>query len=237
MEVLGWLLLSIPAAIVFLLPWLFTAVCRWLTRNLVFRDGGTATFRGRGGEVFVWFYLALFAGGCSVGPHINFGPHIRLFSISLLRWDYTGWNFDAWEHPWRAGAVIAAVILLWMIGVLGQLHVTRWCIAKTELSTGEQFEFHGAWSELAGWQVINGLAALTIIGWAWTTAAAYRWAARNTRSEERGLRFHGAGFEILWRTLATALFCIPIVTIPWALLWYARWLVSQLTIGSAEILD
>jgi uncharacterized membrane protein YjgN (DUF898 family) len=96
---------------------------------------------------------------------------------------------------------------------------------------GERFRFHGTIRELLGWQILNGLAAITIIGWAWSTAAMYRWAAENTRSEHRALKFHGKGFEILWRSLATLLFCLPIVTIPWALLWYTRWLVSQVTIG------
>ena len=35
---------------------------------------------------------------------------------------------------------------------------------------------------------------------------------------------------MLWRSLAAVLFSLPILTIPWAKLWYTRWLVSQVTI-------
>jgi hypothetical protein len=232
-EVLGWVLLSIPSLILFFpFPFYLAAFCRWFARNLSFSDRASAEFRGSAGEIFGWALLALFGGGCAIGPRVGIGTHIRLVSIDLGWW--TGYPF---EHPWWFSYAVIGAIVLWLLGVLGELHVIRWCAAKTALTTREQFEFHGEYWELAAWQILNALAVLTIIGWAWTTAAAYRWAARNTRSADRSLAFHGDGFEILWRTILMCLCCLPIVTIPWALLWYTRWLVSQVSIGSPEVLD
>jgi uncharacterized membrane protein YjgN (DUF898 family) len=62
------------------------------------------------------------------------------------------------------------------------------------------------------------------------TAAMYRWMAENTRSAKSALRFYGKGHQILWRTVVLALLCILIIPIPWAFLWYAQWLVRNLTI-------
>lgn len=224
-EVLGWLLLAIPATLLIVtIPWYFAAVCRWFCRNLRFSDGVLSEFHGRGGEIFGWALLALLAGGVGIGPSFHIGPNIRLVNFDLVR-------IDLGNFPGLGSAAIGGCVLLWLIGAIGQLEVIRWCVAKTALSTPERFRFHGTYWELVGWELLNGLAAITIVGWAWTTAAAYRWAASHTRSEHRALAFRGTGFEILWRTLAMVLFCLPIVTIPWAFLWYTRWLVSQVTIG------
>jgi hypothetical protein len=228
-EVAGWILVGIVASVLVVpLAWWYAAVCRWFCRNLRFSDGARAQFRGRGGEIFGWVILAILAGG----QPFRFGPRIRLFHVS---WDrllgFESVNID-WKDPGLMSFVIAGAVMLWLVGVIGQLHIIRWCVAKTALSTDDRFRFHGAYWDLVGWELLTGLAALTIIGWAWTLAAAYRWAAGNTRSDHRALSFHGSGFEILWRTFGMAIFCVPIVTIPWALLWYKRWLVSQFRIGS-----
>jgi hypothetical protein len=216
-ELLGWLLLAIPATLLVLpIPWFLAAVCRWFCRNLVFRDGTTAEFRGRGGEIFLWAILAV-SGGLSIGPRI------RIVSINL--WD--GWQPLPDGFAWIAPVAVG----VWLIGTYARLLVIRWCAAKTAVGSGERFRFYGTFWELAGWEILNALAAITIVGWAWTTAAAFRWAARSARSDERALAFHGDGFEILWRSIATLLFSLPIVTIPWALLWYLRWLVGNVTIG------
>lgn len=231
-QLLGWMLLAIPGVVLIVpFPFFLAAFFRWFVRNLSFRDGATAVFAGRGEQVFGWALLALLAGGFTFGPRVHSGPRIRIFSVEL---DWWGWSATM---PWWTPYAIAAGVLLWLLGVLGQIHVIRWFVREIRLSTAERFEFHGTYPELLAWEILNGLAAITIIGWAWTTAAAYRWAAEHTRSERRALRFHGAGFEILWRTFAMVLFCLPILTIPWAVLWYLRWLVSQVMFGPAEAFD
>ncbi len=210
-EVAGWILLAIPSALLIVpLPWLFAAVCRWFYRNLLFSDGARAEFRGRGGEIFGWLLLAAVGVGIGWAPFP--GVHIRLVHIG-------------------------SGLMLSLIGLYGHWQVVRWCVKRTKLGSGERFRFHGTYWETVGWALLNTLAGLTIIGWGWSMAATCRWAAESTRSDDRALSFHGEGFEVLWRSLALVLFSLPIVTIPWAKLWYLRWLVSQVTIAGYYACD
>ena len=55
----------------------------------------------------------------------------------------------------------------------------------------------------------------------------YRWLARNTRSEELSLRFHGEGQQVLWRVLVAVLLSLLVIPMPWVWLWYTRWLVAN----------
>jgi hypothetical protein len=119
---------------------------------------------------------------------------------------------------------------IWLAGMYATVQVLRWFVKHVELSSGTRFRFTARFGEFVGWEVLLGLSVLTIIGWAWVLAAMYRWMARHTESETRALHFHGEAPQLLWRTVATLLFCIPVITIPWAWLWYARWLVRNTTI-------
>lgn len=204
--VLGWILLAIPSVLLIVpLPWFLAALCRWFCRNLLFGDGAAAEFRGRAGEVLPWCLLPLAVIAAMWGGlRVSGDPGLAVFGF-----------------------------LVWIATSYSLLRVIRWCVAGTVLGAGERFRFAGTFAELLFWQVLNGLAGITVIGWAWTTAAMYRWAARHTRSRDRELAFHGSGFEALWRSLAVALFSLPVVTIPWAKLWYLRWVVSRVTVGSA----
>jgi uncharacterized membrane protein YjgN (DUF898 family) len=141
-------------------------------------------------------------------------------------WILVGWR--GW-HEFLVYAVFFEVAF-WLVGLVVSLALTRWFTEHVELSSGTRFRFTGGFWELAAWEVLLGLSVLTIIGWAWVLAGMYRWFARHTESKTRALRFHGEGPQILWRTLATLLFSIPVVTIPWAFLWYTRWLVGNTTI-------
>lgn len=133
------------------------------------------------------------------------------------------WNLGDFEGP-------AVDIAIYLVGIWATLGIGRWFVAHVELSSGERFRFLGSYGELLGWQVLLALSVLTVIGWAWVLAAIYRWMAQKTSSGDRVLRFHGDGVQVLWRTLATVFFSIPVVTIPWAWLWYVRWLVCTTTI-------
>jgi hypothetical protein len=132
------------------------------------------------------------------------------------------WSFRGGERVVLGGA-------LYLLGIWATVNVMRWFAAHVELSSGRRFAFQGTFRELLGWHILMVLSIVTIVGWAWVAAAFYRWAAENTRAKDAVLVFHGAGPEVLWRTLAAILFCCPIVTIPWAWLWYTRWLVRSVT--------
>jgi hypothetical protein len=142
-----------------------------------------------------------------------------------LLWLLAGRDFNL-----TGGDQMALEVALYFLGLWASLSVMRWFAAHVELRSGRRFEFYGVYAELLGWHVLIVLSILTIVGWAWALAGFYRWAARNTRATDAALLFHGEGPEVLWRTLAAILFSCPIVTIPWAWLWYTRWLVSSVTI-------
>ena len=64
----------------------------------------------------------------------------------------------------------------------------------------------------------------------WCREAYYQWLAKHSRKAGSELRFVGKGHQMLWRTLVYVLFCIPVVTIPWSVRWFARWIVQQIEI-------
>ena len=133
------------------------------------------------------------------------------------------WNIHAPEG-------VLLEIALCVLGLWGALNILRWFVGHVALSSSRGFSFLGTYAELVGWEILLGLSVLTVIGWAWVLAAMYRWLARNTRANDIALRVHGLGRQILWRTVVAILFSIPVVTIPWVWLWYARWLVQTTTI-------
>jgi uncharacterized membrane protein YjgN (DUF898 family) len=216
-ELLGWMLVMLLAMVALLAPgaWALAAICRWFCRNLRWSDGETAEFHGEGGQIVGWWLLSLLSGSFPTRElHRVTGVPV-LVSISVVRLDSTNSGI---------------AVVLFLLGCLGLLHVIRWFVANVRLRSGTTFAFHGGYWELAGWYVLNAVLTLTIIGWAWSTAAMYRWMARNTRSDDRALRFHGEGHQVLWRVIVTVLMCLPVLTIPWAVLWYTRWVVANVTV-------
>jgi len=130
---------------------------------------------------------------------------------------------------WHVGSA-ALEVTLNLVGLWATVHILRWFVSHVDFNTGRKLAFTGGFAELLGWEILLALSVLTVIGWAWVMAAMYGWLARNIRGDGVALRFHGMGPQVLWRTLATILFSIPVITIPWAWLWYVRWLVSSTTI-------
>jgi uncharacterized membrane protein YjgN (DUF898 family) len=122
-------------------------------------------------------------------------------------------------------------LALYFLGLWATFHVIGWFVSHVELSSGQRFSFTGGYVDLLGWQILLALSVVTVIGWAWVLAAMFRWLASSTRSKDAAVEFHGQGHQILWRTLAAILFSVPLVTIPWAWLWYTRWLVRNTTLA------
>jgi hypothetical protein len=74
---------------------------------------------------------------------------------------------------------------------------------------------------------------LTIIGWAWAAVGLYNWIADNVQNAGGKLRYLGAGYQMLWRTIVMILCFLPIITIPWAIKWFYDWLISQIELTPA----
>jgi uncharacterized membrane protein YjgN (DUF898 family) len=141
-------------------------------------------------------------------------------------WVVAGRNWQI--GGWTGGLLEAA---LFFLAAWSSLQILRWFVRHVELTSERRFTFIGGYGELLGWEVLLAISMLSIIGWAWVLAAMYRWMAESTGDGSDALQFQGKGHEILWRIPAAILFSIPIVTIPWAWLWYARWLVGKTTIA------
>jgi hypothetical protein len=193
-QVLGWLLLMLVAAILIVpAAWALAAVCRWFVRKLRFSDGRTANFTGRGGEIVGWWVLGALAGGIR---NRLFGFHI--VNIDLVRIDFPTNSVE--------DALLGLVQLL--LGTLATWMIIRWFVSHVEFDSGERFRFEGGYGLFLAWEVFVGLLA---IGWAWGLAGMYRWMAESTRSPKSMLRFYGKGHQILWRTLVALLLCILII--------------------------
>ena len=87
--------------------------------------------------------------------------------------------------------------------------------------------FRGSFWSYLGWYLLTIISVITIIGWAWVTAAWIRWICRHIDGTRREVVFNGSGWEILWRTVVFSLLAGLIIPIPWVLAWYTRWFVSQ----------
>ena len=105
--------------------------------------------------------------------------------------------------------------------------VFRWVLNHTRIGS-RSFRFEGSVWGYVGWYLLTWISILTIVGWAWALAAFYRWMAQRTRHDEGTLDFVGRGHQLLWRFPALFLFCVPIVTIPWAIRWMTRWQIRQI---------
>jgi hypothetical protein len=202
-EALGWLLLALVSAIVIIpFAWTVAAIARWFCRNLKFRDGTTVEFTGKGSEILGWILLS-----CLVQAPVSIAGRLQA----------------------PVGTLVILVLVSGAVSVFVHLAILRWAAANLRLSTGPPLRFVGEFAGFLGYHVLIAVSAITIIGWAWAEAAYYRWIARNTHGEGIAFHFEGTGWEILWRSLVALLGSILIVTIPWMLVWYARWLVSCVT--------
>jgi hypothetical protein len=205
LEVAGWILLFLISLPLIIAPaWVIAAACRWFCRRLEFSDGTTAEFLGRGGEILVWIVGSLVV--TAVSQVALSGLVTGGFGLNVMRG--------------LAITVISAAITFLVLG---------WVVSNIRLSSGPSLRFTGEYHGLLGWLLLYQLSGITIIGWAWVLCAIYRWVAHHIKGDNIAFEFHGEGHQVLWRTIAMVLMSIPIVTIPWAWLWYKRWIVRNVT--------
>ena len=207
------LLMLVSTLLIIPVAWAFARICRWFCLNLRFSDGTIASFQGRGGEIAFWVILTVLTGGTEFFP-FGLGVRVRLFSFPV--------HGRAAENAFEA--------IAFLVACFGTIKIIRWFVRKVHLSSARLFTFDGGYWGLVGWCILNSIMVLTIIGWAWTVAATYRWLARNTRAKGSALQFDGEGHQILWRVAVSVLLSILIIPIPWVFLWYTRWLVTNVTI-------
>jgi hypothetical protein len=124
-------------------------------------------------------------------------------------------------------------IFLLPITLLLYIIIMRWLVRNVSLSCGTPLAFTGSYWAYLGWTLLVYVSFVTIVGWAWVSAAMVRWFCRNVRGGEHSVEFIGTGLEILWRTVVTCLACCVIIPIPWVTLWLFRWYLSNVRIRKA----
>jgi hypothetical protein len=140
---------------------------------------------------------------------------------------FVGWGALMWIGQIQNGRYeLISVVLSWFLGLL----LLKWVCAH--VSTADQrlkLSFEGAYLPYLGWNILLGLSAITIIGWAWVMKYMLRWICQNVRGTAE-FAFTGTGLEILWRTIVVVLLCILIIPIPWIMRWYTQWIFSQVVV-------
>ena len=203
-EALKWLLLSIVGAFFFVpVAWVNAAIARWICRSTEFSDGTTAVFRGTGGEVVVWHIFILLV---TVGQQVLLASQADIFSIIPIM-------------------VVSYIAILAIV-----LTIIKWFIYNLQLNPGPHLTFTGSFPALLGWYALIAISGLTIIGWAWPAVAMYRWMASQVKGEGIAVEFRATGLEMLWRVAVVALGSMLIVTIPWLIIWFTRWLVQNVVL-------
>jgi len=200
----GGLKLLLEFLFIVTIPLGLVALARWMVRHIRISTGTTGSFAGTAQQATAFavsfFFLAL-----------------------LKRWDFS--DADVFKG---APLLLLSTAILWMsllmaLNAYVAFALLRWEIQKTELSPGAALMFSGSFWGVFGWQTLGIVSVLTIVGWAWVTAAYFRWLCRNTRAGSFQGEFTGRGSEVLWRGTLAVLGCIPIVTIPWMYCWWFRW--------------
>lgn len=206
MQTLGWMLLATAASLLIVpFAWVQAAMHRWVCRNLRFSDGTTARFQGTGGQMVGWLVLYFI---------IVIGFQVINLRITI--------------HGVSSHILLLAGYISALAGTA--LVILRWSISNVELSSGERLTFRGSYMELMGWYVLTMVSVFSLIGWAWVSAAMYRWIARNTRGDEVEFTFHGKGHEMLCGIVVFALLSIFIFPIPWMIVGVIQWMVECTTL-------
>lgn len=199
-QALGWgLLAGVLSLFVIPAAWGAVAFYRWFVSNISFSDGTQASFEGRGGQVWVYFVIAMLLGFVPQLSRAVEDPAASLF-VSL-----------------------GLPILLLPISAAVWLKIIRWFFSSIRLSCGTNLNFNGSYVPYLGWMLLVTLSVYTIIGWAWASVAMLRWVCRNIEGGDNQVVFIGSGWGFLWRGFLAALASIFIIPAPWMAVWIVRW--------------
>jgi hypothetical protein len=185
---------------------------RWTARNTETVNGNKFIFTGG-----LWTLYGL--SGCQVLTAL-------CFRSRRLR--------EFYGHFHSSSGIFAAMIALLLLqssvnGMLGFLYL-RYFFTNVEDTQHKKINFEVPFLRYVAFSVLVFLSLFTIIGWAWCAAWLYRWIFKNLRLEGATIHFNGTGFSFLWRTIVFAVCCAPVVTAPWSIVWFSRWLISSVEI-------
>jgi hypothetical protein len=199
------LLLMLGFLLIIPSPWTGTWFYKWLCERVTLPDGRPLKFAGQPGDIW-WLFVA--------------------------------WSVAIWIGQFPYGAAdqfhygeLVTLPLSWILGVL----LLKWICAKlgTE-DAGLRLSFEGGYLPYIGWNLLLMISVITIIGWAWVAKYMMQWICRNVRGTVE-FEFTATGLSILWRTVVFVLLSILLIPIPWLMRWYARWMISQLSVAKANV--
>jgi hypothetical protein len=145
--------------------------------------------------------------------------------------------------PWYFGAIALAIAIGFLIdnqlgnvaSFLIQIGLywlgIRWFVANLA-ADGQPLNlgFSGPVWTFIGWNILDILSTVTIIGWAWVYTAQVRWGCRHIEGTRREVVFTASGLEYLWRAIVTVIGCVLLIPIPWVVRWMMRWHASQIVL-------
>lgn len=185
-------------------PWIFCWYYGWFVRRVRLGGRRTLEFRGTPSNAvivaFLFGLVTLLGGTAEIVSQQN----------------------PASESFWMGIAILASYPVSWAVSWA----VTRWVVNHTQLE-GRSLRFDGSVWVYVVWFLAVTISFLTIIGWAWISAAFGRWIAGHIQGAGGKIRFVGKGHQILWRSVLALLLCVLFVTIPWVIRWMTRWWTRQ----------
>ncbi|HLC70911.1 MAG TPA: hypothetical protein VJI32_02830 [Candidatus Nanoarchaeia archaeon] len=202
-QLLGWGFVYILFSFLIIpVAWAMQWLCEWFARNLRFSDRNTASFQGKGKDVWVYFVLI---GAIAWIPHL-----LSVYVFQDARWPTILFGF-----------------LLIPLDALLMLPIIRWFFANIKCTKNLKFNFHGNYAGYLGWMLLANLSVITIIGWAWAAVGMQRWIYQNVKAGSSKLVFQGTGWGLLWRSILAILGSVLLVTIPWMVTWILKWYVKN----------
>jgi hypothetical protein len=194
------LLVMIGFVLIIPSPWVGTWFYKWLCERVALPDGRPLRFAGQPRDIwYVFIAMSL--------------------SIWIGQFPYGG------ADQFHYGELVT-IPLSWILGVL----FLRWICAKLGTEDGSlRLSFEGGYLPYVGWNLLQMVSVITIIGWAWVMKLMLQWICRNVRGTT-GFAFRATGLSILWRSLVLVLLSILLIPIPWMMRWYARWMISQVSV-------
>jgi hypothetical protein len=141
---------------------------------------------------------------------------------------FIGSSIATWISALSKGSITIDIVTYLLSALFGFL-VIKWIYVNIKSTDGGvNLWFEGSFWGYLGWSLLLVVSIVTIIGWAWVLKFMIRWICRNVRGSAR-LDFIATGLSVLWRSLVFLILCALVIPIPWALRWYARWYISQIS--------
>ena len=204
----GWILL-VGICTVLIVPATYVSVSffRWFYERIIPSDGRFFEFKGEPKDI--WLYTTAYG---------------VLFWAAILP-----------EIILENDEILSALISL--AHLFASIVLFRWSIRLLSFWSyrdNERLSFTGSLLGISGWTLLSYAGFLTIIGWGWVYEFYARGLARHVKGLQGQLNFVGKGHQILWRGFGVMLFCIPLLTIPWAVRWLYSWLIEQFQIEQSS---